>query len=468
MALTVNGTNTFRLLSTLNQLATRQQNTLARLSTGLRINHGRDDPAGLIALSSLDSSLTQVNAAISSNQRTYAMLTVADSALGEISSLLSDIQSLAVQAANEGGLTAAELAANQAQIDDAIASIDRIIRMTEFNGTRLLDGSLGIRTSGGDGLTNIRVYERNASSAATVVSVRVVDAAEQARTSGTGYLTATSASERTTLAITGKLGTQIIEIAAGESLSAIAAKINEVSGWTGVVASQTSATAAIHLHSTTYGSDSFVRVTVVEGSDDFNEVNVSGKDATVMVNGQATFASGKTVYFNRNGLSLSFQLTDDTNVDDATATFTVLASGGATFQLGTDASTRATLGIAGLYSQQLGTGEPGETLAAIRSGGAYDLLSDPGKAAEIAAAALTQITQMRGRIGGFQKYQVQGSLNALQAMQEGLTGARSLLADVDFATETAELNRQNVLMQSAITLLGVASQQPSLVLSLLS
>jgi len=453
----------------LSQLSARQQNTLARLSTGLRINRGRDDPAGLMALSSLDSSLTRVNAAISSNQRTDAMLTVADSALGEISSLLSDIQSLAVQAANEGGLTAAELAANQAQIDDAVASIDRIIRMTEFNGTRLLDGSLAIPTSGGSGLTNIRVWARNPSSAATAVSVRVVDAAEQAKTSGTGYLTATSASEDTTLAITGKLGTQIIEIAEGETLSAIVAKINDVSSWTGVVASQVSATSAIHLHSTTYGSDSFVRVTVVEGStEDFNEVNVSGKDATVLVNGQATFASGKTVYFNRNGLSLSFRLTDATNVDDATAAFTVLAAGGATFQLGTEASTRATLGIDGLYSQRLGTGVSGETLAAIRSGGAYDLVSNPGKAAEIAAAALQQITEMRGRIGGFQKYQVETSLNALEAMQEGLTSARSLLADVDYAAETAEFNRQNVLMQSAITLLGVANQQASLVLSLLS
>ena len=76
-------------------------------------------------------------------------------------------------------------------------------------------------------------------------------------------------------------------------------------------------------------------------------------------------------------------------------------------------------------------------------------------------------TEQRGRIGGFQKFQVRTSLASLNDTKEALTKARGVINDVDYAAETAELNRQNILMQSAISLLGVASQQSSQVLSLL-
>jgi flagellin len=128
---------------------------------------------------------------------------------------------------------------------------------------------------------------------------------------------------------------------------------------------------------------------------------------------------------------------------------------------------RVTLGIDGFYSQQLGTGVSGETLSALKSGGTYDLVSDPAKAAEIAAEARSQVATLQGRIGGFQKYQVQTSLNAMNATKESLTSVKSIIGDVDYAAETAELTRQNVLLQSAISLLGMANQQSAQVLSLL-
>ena len=475
MALTVTNVNTLSLLNILNQTTRAQSNTLTRLSTGQMINSGQDDPAGLIALKKLESELTGVDAAISSNQRTDAIMGVADAALNEVSSLLSEIQSLAAASANTAGMTADQLAANQSQIDNAVASIDRIIRTTEFNGQKLLDGSLGIDVSSvdTDKVADVRVYSRNPSASSNTISISVVTAATQAYTSGTAQaLMTTSASEDTTISIKGSLGTQVIEISADENLSSILAKINDVSAQTGVVASQTGATAEIHLHSTGYGSDEFVKVTVLEGGTTYGSgtvrtVDRDGTDADVRVNGHEAATDGKEVYYNMNGLELSFKLTTTSNAAGQTSSFVVDDSGGATFQLGTDSSTRATIGISGLWSQELGTGETGEYLSALKSGGAYSLLSDPSKAADIAAAALEQVATQQGRIGGFQKYQVQTAMSTMSAMKESLTAVKSSIVDVDYALETAELNKQNVLVQSAISLLGLANQQSAQVLSLL-
>ena len=94
MAITVNNSNTLNLLGILNKTAQAQSTTLTRMSTGQRINAGKDDPAGLIALRALDAEETATNAAISNNQRTNAMLDVADGALSEVESLLTDIETL--------------------------------------------------------------------------------------------------------------------------------------------------------------------------------------------------------------------------------------------------------------------------------------------------------------------------------------------------------------------------------------
>lgn len=87
MALTVTNTNTLTLLNILNHNTASQAATMKQLSTGKRINTGKDDPAGLIALQTLNAELTAVSAALTSNQRTDAMLSIADSSIGEISKI---------------------------------------------------------------------------------------------------------------------------------------------------------------------------------------------------------------------------------------------------------------------------------------------------------------------------------------------------------------------------------------------
>ncbi len=126
------------------------QQALTRLSTGLRINTGKDDPAGLIASEELRSDIVSVKAAISNSQRANQVIAVADSALNEVSSLLNDIRALVTEAANEGAMSPDQIAANQLQIDSSLEALNRIAQTTSFQGRRLLDGSLDFVTTAGE------------------------------------------------------------------------------------------------------------------------------------------------------------------------------------------------------------------------------------------------------------------------------------------------------------------------------
>jgi len=464
MALTVNNVGTLSLLNVLNKTTDAQQSVLEKMSTGFKINRGADDPAGLLAISQLDNELTAVNAGIASNQRTDVVLGVADNALSEIGSLVNEIQRLANETANDAALTAEEIAANQAQIDDALASIDRVVSTTNFNGKKLIDGSLGINselTAGAAGnITDVKVFSRTPGTADVDLTIGLTNSAATAVTSS---VMTTSTTADTTFSVQGKLGTAVITALSTENVSSVAYKVNQTKSQTGVSAVMSGA--VMNLYSTDKGTDAFIRTKLIDGNN-VNDKSGTGTDAVVTVNGQTTAVDGDHVAYSGNGINLSFDLGTLTS----TATLQIKGKGdgnsGATFQLGTNSSTRATLGIDGVYTAQLGNASDGY-LRSLGSGGAHSLLTDANGAATIARKARLQVATLQGRIGGFQKFQVRTSINSLNDAKEGLEKAKGVINDVDYAVASAELNRQNVLLQSAMSLLGLANQQSSQVLSLL-
>src|SRR3954468_3909298 len=121
---------------------------LQRLSTGLRINTGKDAPAGLIASETLRSEINGINQAIDNSTRATNVINTAEGALGEVSALLLEIQGLTNEAANTGALSDQEIQANQLQVDAILNSINRIANTTQFNGMKLLNGTLDYTTSG--------------------------------------------------------------------------------------------------------------------------------------------------------------------------------------------------------------------------------------------------------------------------------------------------------------------------------
>lgn len=128
-----------------------QLNTaLQRLSTGLQINSGKDDPAGLIVSNELQSEIAGINQGVKNSTQANNVIATAEGSLSEVSSLLLDIKSLVVESANTGAESSSQIAANQLQIDSAVQSITRIASSTTFAGQHLIDGSLDYVTSGVD------------------------------------------------------------------------------------------------------------------------------------------------------------------------------------------------------------------------------------------------------------------------------------------------------------------------------
>lgn len=167
------------------------QVALNRLSTGLRINSGKDDPAGLIASENLRRDITAADKAISNSERANQFIATADSALAQISNLLNDIRGLVTEAANTGILSDEQIAANQLQVDSSLEAIDRISQVTTFQGRKLLDGSLDFQTtyaSGGASVLDLEITQANLGVAGSVdVTVDITAAATQASITNTGF-----------------------------------------------------------------------------------------------------------------------------------------------------------------------------------------------------------------------------------------------------------------------------------------
>jgi flagellin len=183
------------------------QTSLTRLSTGLRINSGKDDPAGLIASENLRRDITSINTAISNTQQADQLISTADSALGQISNLLNDVRGLVVQAANKGVLSTDQLAANQLQVDSSLEAIDRIAKVTTFQGRTILDGSLDFTKSysaGGSTVSDLQINQANLGTTGSLaVDVNIGAAATQASLTDTGFGSGAPVQASGNIALTG-------------------------------------------------------------------------------------------------------------------------------------------------------------------------------------------------------------------------------------------------------------------------
>ena len=115
--------------------------SIQRLSSGLRVNSASDDPAGLVISEQMRSKAEGMSQAIKNSNDGVNLIKTAEGALNEVHSLLGQMRTLSVHAANEGVNSADDLAADQAALAAAGDSIDRIAASTRFNGKVLLDGS---------------------------------------------------------------------------------------------------------------------------------------------------------------------------------------------------------------------------------------------------------------------------------------------------------------------------------------
>jgi len=466
--------------------------SLERLSTGLRINRGGDDPAGLIASENLRAEKTAISAAIKNAERAEQVINVAEGGLQEISNLLVELQGLVGETANEAGVSAEEKEANQLQIDSILQTIDRIANATSFQGQKLLNGNFDYTTSGvAATLDEVTVNAAKlADTAGANISVNV-DVLASAQTAAvylsTGGTLVNGGGGSITIEVTGNQGVQQFTFASGTTQANIITAINSFKDALGVSAAQsTGATDRVELRSTSFGSSQFVRVKEVEGATTggagsviFDSTTTAtgvtdlkdlGQDATVLINGVQATTNGLTARVATSGFDVSVAIDGTSalnNVGQSTTFY--ITGGGADFNLSPDVDLngKVSLGIETVTTGNLGDSVKG-FLSALKSGGTGNVINgDLTKAQSIVEQSIKQVSSLRGRLGAFQKNVVTSTISSLGVTLENTTAAESVIRDTDFAAETAQLTRSQILVQAATQALAIANSQPQQVLSLL-
>mgnify|MGYP002875608469 CR=1 FL=1 len=469
---------------------------LQRLSTGLRINRGADDPAGLIVSERLRSEMKGLNQAVDNSERASSVIATSEGYLAEVADLLNSVKNLVVEAANTGGVSKDEVEANQLQIDSAIDSITRISNVASFAGLNLLNGSLEYTTEGvqNSDIAFTRIDSARFGNSDTIdVDVQISTPAEQASlvlSGNGGGFTGFVLDDDLTLEVAGMDGAQTLTFAAGTQQSAMVDAINLISDSTGVEATfvNTAGETGIRFNSVDYGSDAFVSVRPVGSGgtgfaafDDFGTGNVTQRDAGVdvraVVNGALATGRGLDVSLNTPALAVQFDLTAafaTQTTPPGNQTSFQITGGGANFQLGPSVSTsqQVSLGIGSVAASRLGGALSADGdrffLDSIKSGQANELSTGNGQlASEILDKAILEVSKMRGRLGAFERNTIQTNIRSLQVGLENITSSESKIRDADFAAETARLSRAQILNQAGTSVLATANTNAQNVLALL-
>ncbi|MAX26898.1 MAG: flagellin [Phycisphaeraceae bacterium] len=464
------------------------ETSLQRLSTGLSINRGADNPAGLIVSERLRSEISATEQAMSNIERASNVIATTEASLSEISNLLIDIQALIVEAANTGGFSQEEIEANQLQIDSAIDSITRISNSTTFAGLKLLNGNLEYITSGVDPavINDVKISSVNWGTAETIpMTVEVIASAETAQlfiSGGGNPLNPGTFLSSVSFEVTGPTGVQVISVASGTPLSAVVFNINQVADATGVSAylvDPLDPTSGMVLNSQTVGSDAFVSVRKLDSSSGaffqtFDSqggapvLRDTGEDVLALVNGNLALGDGETISLRSQTVNLEMTLTRLASQTLGTTEYTIIG-GGADFQIGPsiDTSQRVGFGIGSVAASHLGNQTVG-FLNSVASGGENSLVAgQQAEASMIVEEAIDQIAVLRGRLGAFERNTLDTTYNSQSIALENLTASESRVRDTDFAKETAELTRSQVLVSAGTSVLALANNTSQSVLSLL-
>ena len=448
----------------------RLNQSLERLSTGLRINRGKDDPAGLIASERLRTDIRAIGAAISNARRADNIISTAEGALNEVGNLIIEIEYLVDRSANEAGLSSDEVAANQLQIDSILDSINRIANSTAFAGNKLLNGTYDYSLSSVTAADLAAVTVNSSRIADGGTRTVVVNVTTSAQTAQLNYASSGVAAGSISLEIGGNLGTEQFTFAGSSLNSVIVTTVNAAKDLTGVSASLSGT--ALRFDSTSYGSDQFVSVSTISGA--FTVTGGTGGrdtgvDVVANINGQSVTGSGLDLKLNTSSLSVDITLASAFAQQTASASTFGVTGGGATFSLAPELGLvgRQSIGLASVTTGNLG--KTGVGFLSTLGSGQTNALNQKNflTSQRLIREASTKVASLRGRLGSFQKDTIGSTIRSLQIALENTKAAESAIRDTDFATETSNLTRAQILVAASTATLGLANSAPQSVLSLL-
>lgn len=456
--------------SNLNRANSALTKSVERLSSGLKINRGSDGPAALVISEKQRAQIAGLQQAIENSEKAVSLVQTAEGALTEINSLLVKVRSLAIDSANAGVNDDDALAANQAEIANALDTINRIAENTQFGTKKLLNGNAG--TTGISSDTDVSFVKATSATMAGTYAVNVSTAGERANVeAGTAQTGALAADE--ILTINGVS----ISLNAGLSQTQVINRINEFSSQTGVIADANGTGGATRLYSEAFGSAANVSVisnTAAAANSSGFGTSLStdaGVDIQVDIDGTTFTGSGNIVTANSGpAKGLTLRIAADTADPVSTVTGaqgnTTVVDNSLVFQIGANANQTANVSIRKSNPGSLGVGVAGNQFGSLAE---IDVTSaaKAQDALKVIDAALDDITNLRGTLGAFQSNTLASTTNNLRVTLENTVNAESVIRDTDFAQEIANFTKQQVLMQAGTSVLGNANQLPQQILSLL-
>jgi len=456
--------------------ANRTQNDLGtaiqRLSSGLRINSAKDDAAGLAIAERFTTQIRGLNQATRNANDGISLAQVAEGALGSISNNLQRIRELAVQSANATN-SASDRAALQQEVSQLVGEIGRVGNTTNFNGLKILDGTYATQQ-----------FQVGANAGDTI-SVSIADARSQSLgantvSSGSGVVTAGNAGGVAVYTGNVVINGTTINTATATGASDVVASINAQSSITGVNAAR----AITNVNSIAYTATANATVIQINGVGIALGISTSGVNAAAAIN-NASAQTGVTASFAGGKLTLtSAGGADVTVADDATNSVLGAVNGtAATLGAGKNVTLSAGITLSTRVGGALAVAEGGTTTAKdLEIGGAatsapiaatyqvstLDISSVTGANNTLFAvdAALQQVNGQRSQLGAIQN-RFSSTIENLQTSSENQSAARSRIQDADFAQETANLSRAQVLQQAGTAMIAQANQLPQQVLALL-
>jgi len=454
---------------TQNELST----AIARLSSGLRINSARDDAAGLAISERMTAQIRGVNQAARNANDGISLAQTAEGALATVSDNLQRIRELAVQSANATN-SASDRASLQLEVAQLSAEIDRVAMQTQFNGTNLLDGSF-----------TAKVFQVGANAGQTITVSSIASARTSALGSYQGHSlanasigTASSTAAALTVNVGGAGAVALGSVAV--DAKAIAAAINNgnISGLT-ATANATAVAAGTSTANATGAGTAIVTINGVAisiaGVNGAAALAGNRANAVAAINAQSA-ATGVVATDTGSGVSLA--AADGRNITTSFAIGTMAASTMADFGLAAAATTGATInvnyvapsGVSGnvVFAQAAGFNNTTAIAATGTAVGAIDISTVGGANAALSSidAALATVSSSRASLGAVQN-RFSSTITSLQTTSENLSAARSRIQDADFAQETANLSRAQVLQQAGTAMVAQANQLPQQVLTLL-
>ena len=469
----------------------RMKTSLEHLSSGQKINRGADGPANLMISEQMRAQIASVSQAIDNTEIAVSAVQTTEAALNEVNAILVSIRQRAIHAANEGANDDNMVAADQLEIDNALESINRISQMAQFGTRKLLDGSRGVNgVAAGKGLTFLRATTKTNSSPDTGFPVRVTQVATRASVTGgpfpideaTGLI---APGIELTIQQSGKVARVITE--EGDDLAVVINNLQNAFQVNNLDLEVTPKELQVddagnplpitdwRITHTEFGSEhTFTVVSSLPGvlskTEGRADLIDNGHDVQGTINGQLAEGRGTELTAGSgtvaDGLTVAY--TGPVPEDSLTPVGRVSVSQNSLiFQIGPNAGQKVAVALDKVSAESLGRNVINKS--GFRSLDDVDVTTAQGAedTMRLTEVAIDGVNVVRARLGAVQKNALESQLRSLAVSREELVNSESTIRDADMAEELSEFVRNQVILSSAMAMLGQAHQSPRTILPLL-